>query len=78
MIVAIILVTIIIPEQSILPVLMDFQITDLVRLEPLHVDFDVGNESITEHLQEKQKKTMTLYKVYTPPVWNTFKEAEAI
>ena len=22
-------------------------------LEPLHVDFDVGNESITEHLQEK-------------------------
>ena len=32
---------------------MHLKMIDLVWLEPLQVDFDAGNESITESLQEK-------------------------
>ena len=32
----------------------------------LHIDFDVGNESVTESFQKKQTTTATLRKVYMP------------
>ena len=43
------------------------------------VDFDIGNESLTESLQKrKQKKIVTLHKVYTPPLRNSHKQGKSI
>lgn len=39
--------------------------------EPLHLYFNVGNESVDESLQKKQRKTVFLHKVYTPSFRNT-------
>lgn len=47
-------------------------------LEPLHVDFNAENESVTNLCRKKQKKTVTSHYVATPQVWNTLKECEAI
>ena len=42
-------------QLSILLLLMNFK-TRQLSSEPLHVDFDVGNESVTEFLQKKIKE----------------------
>lgn len=43
-----------------------------VSLEPLYVSF------YAESLQKDNREIIALRKVYTPPVWDTLKESEAI
>ena len=54
------------PKLSIY-VVPDKLLSNLSTQKPLYVDFD------TESFQENMK-TVASHKVYTPPVWNTFKE----